>query len=534
MRRPVTLFTAFLLSAPLLAQAPLIEKIDVSIVNVDVTVTDRSGHLVWGLQRDDFEIFEDGRLQPITNFYAVENRGSATTAAQPRDERFRRKVLVIVDSLTTRRYDRDRALGRLERFINEHFSDGDYDWSLAVVDHRAHLLLAPTSDKQQIFTGISEIRKLVAGDIARFNESAIDNRINPVAIDLPSDAGRSSSSSTSCSKQQLTGMLAAGDRLQLASSEGNAIDALAQAVRGFSSIAGKKIILLLSSDSLLRGTFDPLELTACMPVNTQWDLLQSAYRHTTLSDYLVREANASNVSLYIINAEGLRAGEWEKDDGAGVRSASEHFVPPTDNSSLYWMATETGGRLLPGNDVAESLKTFDTVSSNFYSLGYRPSHGEDDRYHRIQVRLEKSGGFHLQYRDGYSSLPSREQIVRLLQSPLAPAMQSSSLPLEVTIGSPIEKARKELLVPISASVPTRNLTFVPGAAAPVEVFFSLFDADGRNIVLVHFDREASADGAAFIERHGMKLRKGQWYRLVVAVRDPLTEAVGIVQQAVRF
>jgi len=309
---------------------------------------------------------------------------------------------------------------------------------------------------------------------------------------------------------------------------------LAQAVRGFSSVAGKKIILLLSSDSLLRGTFDPLELTACMPVNTQWDLLQSAHRRTTLSDYLVREANASNVSLYIINAEGLRAGVWEKDDGVGVRSASEHFVPPTDNSSLYWMATETGGRLLPGNDVAESLKTFDTVSSNFYSLGYRPSHGEDDQYHSIQVRLKKSGDFHLQYRDGYSSLPSREQIVRLLQSPLAPAMQSSSLPLEVTIGSPIEKARKELLVPISATVSTRNLTFVPGAAAPVEVFFSLFDADGRNIVLVHFDREASADDAAFIERHGMKLRKGQWYRLVVAVRDPLTEAVGIVQQAVRF
>jgi hypothetical protein len=113
-------------------------------------------------------------------------------------------------------------------------------------------------------------------------------------------------------------------------------------------------------------------------------------------------------------------------------------------------------------------------------------------------------------------------------------MQPSSLPVEVRIGSPIEKEAKELLVPILVSVPTHNLTFVPGAAAPVEVFFSLFDADGRNIALIHFDREAKADRESFIERHALKLRKGRPYRVVVAIRDPLTDAVGIAQQAVRF
>jgi VWFA-related protein len=529
MRPPQALILLTFLVTPLFAQAPLVERIDVSVVNVDVTVTDRAGNPVRGLTRDDFVVLEDGKPQTLTNFYSVE----ANRAVGRQDERFRKKVLVIVDSVSTARYFRDRALDRLERFIDDRFSGGDYDWSLALVDRRAHLLLAPTTDKHQVFTAISEIRKLVGGDLARYNETAIDNHIEQVSMELPSVPG-DPLSIKSCSTQRLTGMLAAGDRLQLAATEGSSIDSLAQAVRGFSSVEGKKIILLLTSDSLLRGTFDPFAMNACMPANTTWDLLQSAHRKTRLSDYLVREANASNVSLYIINTEGFRPGGWEKDDSPGTRSVAEHWVPPTDNGPLFWIATETGGRLLPSNDVAESLKTFDAASSNYYSLGYRTVHGDDDQYHRLKVRLTKAGDFHLQYRDGYSSLPSGEQILRLLQSPLAPAMQASSLQIEVTIGSPTEEVKNELFVPISVSIPTRNLTFVQGGAAPVEVFFSLFDAAGRNVALMHFNREAKADRDSFVDRHALKLRKGQAYRVVVAIRDPLTDAVGIAQQAVRF
>src|SRR5450759_312136 len=58
---------------PVEAPPPLVEKIEVSVVNVDVTVTDRRGQPVPGLTRNDFEILEDGKLQPISNFYAVEN-----------------------------------------------------------------------------------------------------------------------------------------------------------------------------------------------------------------------------------------------------------------------------------------------------------------------------------------------------------------------------------------------------------------------------------------------------------------------------
>ena len=54
------------------ALPPLVERIEVNVVNVDVTVLDRSGKPVSDLTKDDFEIREDGVLQQITNFSVVQ------------------------------------------------------------------------------------------------------------------------------------------------------------------------------------------------------------------------------------------------------------------------------------------------------------------------------------------------------------------------------------------------------------------------------------------------------------------------------
>src|SRR4029077_10137092 len=54
--------------------------IDVSVVNLDVFVTDKKGKPVTGLRQEDFEILEDGKPVAISNFYA-ERRGTAPAPA---------------------------------------------------------------------------------------------------------------------------------------------------------------------------------------------------------------------------------------------------------------------------------------------------------------------------------------------------------------------------------------------------------------------------------------------------------------------
>jgi VWFA-related protein len=173
MRKSLILLFTVAAANSLPAQS-LTEKIDVSLVNVDVTVTSH-GAPARGLTADDFQVLEDGAPQKITHFYAIENTrdtpavspapNAVAIATQPDagDERFRRRVLVIVDNRHITRHDRDVALGKLEQFMNEHFQEGSYDWSLAMITDHARLLLPLTSDKTRIHNSLTTVRNAMAG-----------------------------------------------------------------------------------------------------------------------------------------------------------------------------------------------------------------------------------------------------------------------------------------------------------------------------------------------------------------------------------
>src|SRR5687768_82266 len=90
------------------AIAQITETIEVRITNIEVIATDSSGKPVHDLTREDFELFEDGKRQPITNFYEVR---SSAVAAEPvaavpdsgsvvQAEQRQRKIIVFIDNVT--------------------------------------------------------------------------------------------------------------------------------------------------------------------------------------------------------------------------------------------------------------------------------------------------------------------------------------------------------------------------------------------------------------------------------------------------
>ncbi len=54
------------------SQQPPPIRVTVNRVNVGVTVTDATGHFVEGLRREDFQLFDNGVEQPITDFLSIE------------------------------------------------------------------------------------------------------------------------------------------------------------------------------------------------------------------------------------------------------------------------------------------------------------------------------------------------------------------------------------------------------------------------------------------------------------------------------
>src|SRR6266851_3871344 len=139
--------------------APLTERIDVTVINVDVAVTDRAGHPVGGLNRDDFEVFEDGVPQKLTNFYAIENAAVRQTDGAGDRQQFRRRVVLMIDNNFIEKPQRNLALDKVDQFIEQHFS-GDSDWSVVAVGHSVETIQPFTNEKQKIHSAIERVRQM--------------------------------------------------------------------------------------------------------------------------------------------------------------------------------------------------------------------------------------------------------------------------------------------------------------------------------------------------------------------------------------
>jgi VWFA-related protein len=523
--------------------AQVSESIDVRIVNVDVTVTSKGGP-VRGLTRDDFQIFEDGRPQKITNFYSVEEPARAAAATAPNappaaapaavepDPRFRRKVLVLVDNRHTTRDRRDLALRTLEAMINDRFH-GEYEWSIGVIGRGITLILPLSSDKNAIHDALEIIRNSGTRQEA---STTFANEAKP--LQQPSDYKRTAWAAFDADYTEKIERFAAIDQSEKVIAAKLTVPAYLDAVRGFASTSGRKVVLLMTGDpglndfEIVPHTPGNSEFTANRVTGPRASQLQDDQRVIDqLKKSIVQEANSSDVSFYIWNVQGLDA----PGDLGGATAM-------TDNSAVYWFSKQTGGRLVGSNNAAAAVREFDTASSTFYSLGYAPTHPDDGKYHTISVRMKRPGAYSLEYRSGYSGTPAGTQLARAMTSPTAAAMQVSTLPVSLAFGTP-EDARGQVTLPIVVKVPFRDLQFLPsksGVAANLMVYVSVFDDMGKNLAAAKipltpgFKSGVPDPKGTLVYRNAVKLRKGERHRIVVAIRDVVTDSVGMATEVVKF
>jgi VWFA-related protein len=545
--KPIATFLVFLCASVLSAQVT--ESIDVHIVNVDVTVTSK-GAPVRGLTRDDFEILEDGRLQTITNFYLSDDTRTVSTAIAPaaattaaatpaveQDPRFRRKVLVLVDNHHTTRHSRDKALRELEAMINDRFH-GDYEWSIGVIGRGITLILPLSSNKAAIHEALEIIRN--SGTRTEGTTTFAGAAERQASTLSPNDVQKTAWSAFDSDFQQRLQDSQATDDAERAIAAKFTAPAYLDAVRGFASTSGRKIVLLLTGDpgfndmETIRqnqgGAGDAFVSNAFgRSADKFWNNQNSM---TDVRRSIIQEANASAVSFYIWNVEGLMP--------MGEIGVSSRAV--TNTSAVFWIAKETGGRLVTGNDAARAVQEFDTASSTYYSLGYSPAHADDGKYHSISVRLKRKGDYGLEYRSGYSSSPTATQLARAMKSPTAAAMQANALPVTLALGTP-QTVRTEVTVPIEVKVPFQSLQFLPGksgVAANLMLYVSVFSDTGRNLVATSIPltpgfKSGSPDlKGTLVYRNAIKLRQGERHRIVVAIRDVVTDSVGMATEVVKF
>ena len=116
-------------------------RISTNLIQIDVTVTDKNGKVVTGLTADDFEIFENGERQRMSNFSFVSRTasGAVLEAAKTGDAKLppgtspqlhtsagvRSTIAMVVDDLNMSFASIYYARKALKRFVDQQMQPGD-------------------------------------------------------------------------------------------------------------------------------------------------------------------------------------------------------------------------------------------------------------------------------------------------------------------------------------------------------------------------------------------------------------------------
>ena len=549
MRRRAHLLLVALAVFPLYGQKnnappPLVEKINVSVVSVDVTVTDNHGRPITGLTRDDFEIEEDGRPQKVTNFYRIENAMAQTARSEGAiveavDQRpFRRKVVLLIDNNFIEKPQRDAALRRLDDFIDNHFAGG-YEWSVAVIGHAVENIQPFTDSKEELHHALDRARATPTVSMQR-----------DVERDLLSDPSRRGLSELAGNNYDFGETMRFKGREQTLRNLRSTINtgrAVIQTCRAYAAAEGKKLLILITGGMESNTSFSAFDQS------NDRNLHDARLEIEKILDLMTREANSANFNIYVIHAK-TRAIAPQHDvtnRSSGVSRSTNLYqvgggnepidVSDVDSTSLT-LALRTGGLYLPSNDIAETFERIDTQTSNFYSLGYSPQHFEDNRYHHIKVVVKRSGAS-VQHREGYVDLAADDRIESTLRSPITFAKEKGSLPVVLQIGVPSHDG-SSMTVPLVAATAISNLTILPREdkyVGRVHVYLSVYDRTGNNVGYHHQIQDvtltaqqwANARQETFRYHLNVRLRKGDFV-IVVTLRDDVTNEIGSALKNVRL
>jgi hypothetical protein len=206
---------------------------------------------------------------------------------------------------------------------------------------------------------------------------------------------------------------------------------------------------------------------------------------------VIHNANRSNVSVYAMDAAGLRAlsmheetrneinqaaerrlqqVESSGDSGAGAMSKSlernEDLLRLAPDSGLGQLANETGGFLIRDtNDAAAAFRRIEEDMRFHYLLGYSPSNENyDGKFRSISVKVKRPG-VEVQTRQGYYALRAPESTP--LRSFEAPALveldrrpRPTALPVQAAALSFPSTARPGL-APVLVHVPGNTVSYQP-------------------------------------------------------------------------
>ncbi len=544
-------------------------KLGVTLVQVDAVVTDKKGRQVRDLRPEDFEIYEDGRRQQITNFSYVSTSAEdapsevipppSVKSAAPvppvnlRPEQVRRTIALVVDDLTLSFESAHSVREALKKFVTEQMKPGDL---VAILRTGAGVgaLQQFTSDKRQLYAAIERVRWYPGGRgrIGAFAQIVEDQTDASIKL----GRGRASASDTPDGQDPLTrdssrrdehrGDRERDDELEKFRENIFAVGTLGALnfiVRGLRGLPGRKSVMLFSDGFRLFNR-----------EGDNYRVLESLRRLTDL-------ANRASVVVYTMDARGLQVtGLTAADDVSSLRpdEIEERLRNRRDElfetqEGLNYLAQETGGLALRNsNDLSLGIKRALDDQKGYYLLGYVPdektfkAESGRHRFHKISIKVKPSG-YNVRSRRGFYGITDEEarptHLTREAQLYAAVTSPFSSGELDLRLTSLFgQDPNKGAYVRSLLYIDMHGFTFVEEANGKRKATFDILavtfgdngqpvDEEGRTYVLeVSTEEMQSILSTGILYTLLVPIKKPGAYQLRAAVRDVATERVGSANQ----
>ncbi len=459
------------------------EPLEVPLVNVEVYVADEHGRPLAGLAVDDFEVLEDGEPVEISHFYAAPAvvgeevaAGSGLELPAPVDQEL--YLVVFLDDLDLAPSRRRATIDHLKGFLTQEMPPG-LRLMFVTYDGRTRIRVPFTDDPTRLVEVLDDIVKeaSLSPDIER---DRILSDMQRTAAALAGGAGDGGGGAPRAASQM-------GEAIaEEARGYVHAIRAYADSrrhrtrrllselegfVRSLSGVPGRKAILF-ACDGLETRPGEGLFLAweqAFPEISREMHVqpFNEARKFDVGPDVrqLVHYANGQRVSFYTLSSLGSRAMGGVSAESRGFMAAGAASQAMADEEALMYVSGGTGGRpLVNSPGLAARLGEVSQELAAYYSLGYRPEHSGDEKYHKLVVRVRRDGA-KVRHREGYLDSGSAD---RMADRTLAAAVLGvTENPLRVAVEAEASKpseVKGARVVPILVKIPIDQLVLVPQEA----------------------------------------------------------------------
>lgn len=552
-------------------------RISVTLVQVDVAVTDRKGQPVTDLKPEDFEVYEDGRRRQITNFSYVSPNPSVTavTPAAPikptdknapppppvrlRPDQVHRTMALVVDDLTLTLESTPYVRQALKKFVDEQIQPGDL---VAIIRTGAGMgaLQMFTADKRILYAAIERVRWSPSSNTLYTFAPVATNFVNPNRSQITTDNFLGEDVKRGSDDPNLKTPQRAADEMDKLRQEVFSIGTLGAVqfvVRALRDLPGRKSVVLFSEGLRI--------------YNREQNIIRVRDALRNLTDL----ANRSSAVIYTVDARGLQplmvtaaddlSGDfstvfnganqsgWQHESRAYNTQRSDDFFESQEG--LNYLAQQTGGFFIKNtNDLNGGIRRVLKDQENYYLIGFVPEESVFKRdkargFHDLKIKVTRPD-LRIRTRSGYYGLSDEEEkrqpaFGESLLAALTSPFNSGDVGLRLTSMFGIDP-QKGPFVSSLLHVDANDLTFAPEANGQRKVSFEIaaftfgdngrvVDQSIRSYVVRLTEREYQHTlKAGIFYRVNLPIKKPGAYQLRTAVRDTVSLKLGSANQFIEI